>query len=111
MTNDAWGTEMEQATEIYQLAGFDSEGEPSIRRTAAGRMWLCIEFIPPSWAEDDCSGPAGLGSWADFDKRLAMAIDVPVVWEDREWFRIDSPRPDTVSAVQSFLIALRKKAD
>jgi len=44
--------------------------------------------MPPSWAEDDCSAPDHLGSWADFDKRLEQAIGVPVVWEDREWFRM-----------------------
>ena len=95
---------MEEAVEEYQVAGFDPEGEPRIRRTATGRLWLCIEFMPPTWAEDD-------RPWDNFDKRLEQAIGVPVTWEDREWFRIDSPRADTVSAIQSFLLSLRQKLD
>src|SRR5262249_39565948 len=102
---------MEEAVKEYQLEWFDPDGETSIRWTAAGRFWLHIQFIPPSWAEDDSSGPNQLGSWDDFDKRLEQAIGVPVVWEDREWFRIDRPRKDTVSAIQSFLLSLRPKLD
>jgi len=102
---------MEEAVEEFALEGFDPDGEPHIRKTSTGRLWLCIEFLPPSWADHDRSGPNGLGSWADFDKRLEEAIGVPVKWEDREWFRIDRPREDTVSAIQQFLIGVRRESD
>ncbi len=103
---------MEEGVEEYPLTGFDPSGEPMVRRTATGRLWLCVQFVPPLWfPEEEWTGPVGLGPWADFDKRLADAIGVPVVWEDREWFRIDQPRPDTVQAIQRFLLAERRRLD
>jgi hypothetical protein len=100
---------MEEAVETIKLSGFDPRGEPSIRRTAEGRLWLCIQLMPPSWAPDEERDD--LGRWADFDKQMARAIGVPVVWEDREWFRIDRPRKDTVEAIQRFLRDIRRRYD
>jgi len=100
---------MEEAVEEICLQGFDPYGEPVVRRTAAGRLWLGFEFMPPSWADDSIR--VDLGPWDDFDRRLADAIEVPVVWEDREWFYIDNPRPDTVQAIQDFLLVVRKDLD
>lgn len=101
---------MEDGVEEYPLEGFDPDGEPYVRRTAAGRVWLGFNFMPPSWADEaDCAGPGG--PWADFDDQLSRALGVPVVWEDREWFRIDHPRPDTVAAIASFLVAVRHRLD
>ena len=103
---------MEDGVEEYPLAGFDPSGEPMVRRTATGRLWLCVQFVPPLWVPDkERTGPNSLGGWADFDKRLAQAIGVPVVWEDREWFRIDHPREDTVQAIHQFLVAERARLD
>jgi hypothetical protein len=103
---------VEEGVEEYPVTGFDPGGEPVVRRTATGRLWLCVQFVPPSWAPDDeRTGPVGLGSWSDFDERLARAIGVPVVWEDREWFRIDQPREDTVHAIRQFLLAERDRLD
>jgi hypothetical protein len=90
------------------VSGFDPDGEQHIRKTETGRPWLCIEFLPPLWAEEVSSG---FGEWADFDKRLVSATGVLVVWEDREWFRTDEPKPDTVSAIQQFLLAERRTHD
>jgi hypothetical protein len=53
--------------------------------------------MPPSWAED---APE---RFDDFDKQLARAVEVPVEWADREFFRIVRPAPDTVERVRSFL--------
>jgi hypothetical protein len=100
---------MEDAVEEFRLTGFDPLGEPHVRRTAAGRLWLCVEFMPPSWSHAEPGvRPEVTGLWANFDKRLAEAIGVSVVWEDREWFRIDHPREDTVQAIQRFLLAERR---
>lgn len=90
---------MEDAVKEITLSGFDPEGEPVLRLTAAGRLWLGMSLFPPSWAEgEDAAEP-----WADFDRRLERAIGTAVRWEDREWFRIDQPAPDTVAAVERFL--------
>ncbi|WP_435011180.1 hypothetical protein P12x_002480 [Tundrisphaera lichenicola] len=101
---------MEDGVEEYLLEGFDPMGEPHIRRTAEGRLWLGFNFMPPSWADEaDCPGPGG--PWADFDDQLTQHLGVPVVWEDREWFRIDSPKDDTVSAIAQFLVEVRQRLD
>lgn len=91
---------MEDAVEVIPITGFDPEGEPELRRTAAGRLWLGLQLFPPSWAEDDAADDE---PWADFDRRLERAVGTPVVWEDREWFRIDQPTADTPAMVQGFL--------
>jgi hypothetical protein len=100
---------MEEAVEKIKLSGFDPASEPSIRRTAEGRLWLCINLMPPSWAPDE--ERLELGRWEDFDRQMERAIGVPVVWEDREWFRIDEPREDTVAAIQRFLLDVRRRYD
>lgn len=69
---------MEEAVEEHILSGFDPESEPQVRRTAAGRLWLGIEFLPPTWApEEDFEHTLWHSPWADFDKRFASAIGVP----------------------------------
>ena len=100
---------MEDAVEEFPLTGFDPLGEPCVRRTGAGRMWLMFNFMPPSWAEEE--DRLDLGSWADFDKKLEQVIGVPVFWDDREWFRIDRPLPGAVLAIQQFLLAVRRHLD
>jgi hypothetical protein len=103
---------VEEGIEEYPLSGFDPAGEPVVRRTAAGRLWLCMQLVPPSWVPDEKrTGRDGLGAWADFDRQLARAIRVPVVWEDREWFRIDQPREDTVALIHQFLLRERQWRD
>jgi hypothetical protein len=102
---------VEEGIEEYSLSGFDPAGEPMVRRTAAGRLWLCLQFVPPSWVpHEERTGRDGLGEWADFDRRLARETRVPVVWEDREWFRIDQPREDTVRAIHRFLLQERQRS-
>lgn len=103
---------MEEGVEEYPLTGFDPEGEPVVRHTATGRLWLCVEFVPPSWASDDQrTGSVGLGVWADLGRKLACATGLPVVWEDREWFRIDEPNAGTVAAIHRLLLRERQWRD
>jgi hypothetical protein len=100
---------VEEAVETIQLSGYDPQGEPSIRRTAQGRLWLCIELMPPSWAPEE--ERLELGRWQYFAKDMERAIGVRVVWEDREWFRIDRPERDTVYLIQRFLCDIRRRYD
>lgn len=103
---------MEEEIEKYTLDGFDPNGEPTVRRTSTGQLWLCLELVPPSWVPDgEQTGPSSLGVWDDFHKRLAATIGVPVIWEDREWFLIKEPREDTVEAIHQFLLAERARLD
>jgi hypothetical protein len=88
---------MDEPVEVIPLTGFDPEGEPEIRVMADGSLYFVFNFIPPSWAED---APE---RFDDFDRQLARAVGVPVEWEDREFFRIARPAPDTVERIRAFL--------
>ena len=100
---------MDEPVEVIPLSGFDPEGEPEIRRSANGALRLVLNFLPPTWAPE--ADGHDLGWWADFDRRLERALGVPVAWEDREFFRIDQPRPDTVEAIGWFLIQVRRERE
>jgi hypothetical protein len=88
---------MDEPVEVIPLTGFDPDGEPEIRVLADGSLYVVFNFMPPSWAED---APE---RFDDFDAQLARGAGVPVEWEDREFFRIARPAPDTVGRVRSFL--------
>jgi hypothetical protein len=88
--------------EVVRLEGFDPEGEPEIRVMADGRLDVVFNFMPPSWAEEDPE------RFADFDHQLARALGVPVVWEDREVFRVERPAADTIDRVRTFLRAFSR---
>jgi hypothetical protein len=94
---------VEQPYEEISLPGvFDLEGEPEIRVMADGSLYVVFNFMPPSWAEDDSE------RFDDFDEQLARATGLPVEWEDRESFRIDHPRDDTVETIRRFLVEYRR---
>ena len=88
---------MDEPVEVIPLAGFDPAGEPEVRRMADGSLYVVFNFKPPSWAE------GAPGRFDDFDRQLAAAAGVPVEWEDREFFRVARPAPDTVERVRAFL--------
>ena len=88
---------MDEPEQIVEVSGFDPEGEPEIRVMADGSMWVILQFLPPTWAELEPE------RFDNFDSQLAEATGVPVHWEDREFFRIDRPVPDTIDRVKSFL--------
>ena len=99
----------DQPIETIPLPGFDPDGEPEIRRLADNSLWLVFNFMPPSWIPE--SEYEDLGRCQDFDRRLEAAISTPVVWEDREFFWIKQPRPDTVEKVKQFLVNFRREHD
>ena len=92
---------MKEPVEVIRLEGLDPSGDPEIRVMADGVLYVVFNFMPPSWAEDEPE------AFSDFDRQLADAVGVAVLWEDREFFRIAKPGPDTVERVRSFLKARR----
>lgn len=96
--------------ETIQLQGFEPEGEPVIRRMASGAMWLVFNFMPPLWlSDDDGDAPEDMGPCENFDAQLQQAIGTPVHWDDREFFLISRPLPDTPARIQAFLTAFRSQ--
>jgi hypothetical protein len=92
------------------LSGFDPAGEPQIRVLSDGSLRIDFEFMPPSWAPEQPVAAPGdpypalnLGRFYDFDKQLERALDVPVHWEDREFFIIWRPKQDTIDRLARFL--------
>jgi hypothetical protein len=92
---------MKEPVEVIPLEGFDPQGDPEIRVMADGVLYVVFNFMPPSWAEDEPE------AFDDFDRQLADAVGLAVLWEDREFFRIEKPRPDTMERVRWFLKARR----
>ncbi len=88
--------------ETIPLSGFDPAGEPEIRRFADGTLQVVFGFMPPSFVKDE-GGWVDLGRYWKLDQEMARAIGTEVVWEDREYFRIDRPGPDTVQRLRDFL--------
>lgn len=92
---------------IIPLPGFDSQGDPEIRVLANGSLYVVFNFMPPSDFEDrDDMGP-----YSDFDAQMSAAVGVPVAWEDREFFRVDSPRADTIDRLAAFISTYRSRSN
>lgn len=87
--------------ETIPLSGFDPAGEPEVRRFADGTLQIVFGFMPPSFVPDQ--GWVDMGRYRKLDEELAQALGVAVVWEDREIFRIDHPRGDTIDRLRQFL--------
>lgn len=87
------------------ITGFDSKGDPEIRVLNDGTLYVVFNFMPPSDFEDGEMGP-----YQDFDKQMSAATGVLVHWEDREFFRVDSPREDTISLLVSFVSGYRSRS-
>ena len=94
---------MDETVPSVSLSGFDPEGEPEIRVMSDGRLLVVFNLMPPSWAEDNPE------SFDDFDQQLEEAAGVPVVWEDRELFRIERPVSDTLERIRRFLEGYRQR--
>jgi hypothetical protein len=88
---------MTDPIQVIPIVGFDVEGEPEIRVMRDGGLYVVFNFMPPSWAEDNPD------AFDDFDKQLSRAVGMPVVWEDREFFRIDRPVAETVGRIRRYL--------
>jgi hypothetical protein len=89
---------VDEPIETITLEGFDPEGEPEIRIMDNGSLELVFNFMPPSWAEENPE------AFDDFDAQLSEALDLEVLWEDRELFLIEEPGEDTVERIRQFLV-------
>lgn len=91
------------------LHGFDPAGEPEIRHLRSGKLWLVFDYMPPLWAP--VNEYKDFGRFKTFDQELAQFLQTPVRWDDREFFLIESPGPDTVERIQLFLQLYRRRHD
>src|SRR5436190_18745977 len=96
---------MADVLRTLNFAGFDPESEPTVQEMSDGSIEVWFECMPPSDVER--AGPYGLGAFADMDQDMAAALGIPVVWEDRELFRIESAPPGTLERVHAFLETYR----
>jgi predicted small lipoprotein YifL len=98
-------TPVDEVKQTIKLKGFDPKGEPILRVMADGSLLIVFNSMPPSFVPE----AQGLGPFADFDKQLERAAGVPVVWDDREVFVIQQPRPDTLERVRKFIEGYQSK--
>lgn len=96
---------VDQVKTIIRLSGFDSRGEPEIRVMRDGSMYVVFNFMPPS----DFADSGELGPFEHFDRQMEKAIGVPVLWDDREFFLIKKPRPDTIDRIRQFVEKYRSR--
>jgi hypothetical protein len=89
-----------------QLWGFDSHGDPALHVEDDGQLTLIVNFMPPS----DFEGGA-LGVYESFATEMSAAIGVPVLWDDREVFRIRTPRTDTIDRLTAFITNFRSRSN
>jgi hypothetical protein len=90
-----------------KLSGFDSRGDPEIRVLTDGTLYVVFNFMPPSDFEDRDD----LGPYRDFDAQMSAAVGVPVTWEDREFFHVDSPQADTIDRLMAFISTYRSRSN
>ena len=92
---------------VTNVNGFDEDAEPEIRLMSDGSLHVVLSFMPPSFVLDEDTQT--IESFDDFDKQLERAIGVPVIWEDREVFIIQTPQEDTSAKIKQFLEGYRSK--
>ncbi len=87
--------------ETLEIKGFDSLGEPTITREDDGSLALTFNFMPPdnSTYEENLD----MDIFDNFDNELSKVLGVEVVWEDREFFNIPSPKKDTIDILKNYL--------
>jgi uncharacterized membrane protein required for colicin V production len=93
-----------RVVQTIPLSGFDPKGEPEIRVWNDGSLQIVFNFMPPSFVPDEENqDEEGLGPFKGFDKEIEVAVGTPVMWEDREVFRIQRPLNDTVERLRRFI--------
>ena len=87
--------------ETLEIKGFDSLGEPTITREDDGSLVLTFNFMPPD--NGTYEENLDMDIFDNFDSELSKVLGVEVVWEDREFFNIPSPKKDTIDILKNYL--------
>lgn len=91
---------MNNTYEIITLKGFDSDGDPEIRKFTDGSLSIVFNFMPPlNGTDDEIEDPI----FDDFNEELEKFLGVEVLWDDREVFIIKKPNPDTINKLKVYL--------
>jgi hypothetical protein len=90
------------AYQSIPLSGFDPGNEPQIRIFPEGHFMVVFEFMPPmAWEMDGNHEEAFAGE-------MAEAIGLEVTEEDRGFFLVAHPTPETVERVRDFVSNYRR---
>lgn len=97
--------------ETIALHGFEDSAtnEPEIRRASDGSLLVVFNCMPPCFEPKAEEWYESLGPYAHFDVEMQQAIGADVFWEDREVFRIRTPKDDTVTKVRQFVAQYRER--
>jgi hypothetical protein len=82
------------------VTGFDRAGEPEIREYSDGTLEILFEFMPPlnGGADEDPDS-----RFERFEEFLSIAINQPVLRDDRERFVVHSAAEGTADLLRTFL--------
>ena len=81
------------------VKGFDSNGEPVIKKWSDGTIGIHFEAMPPFFAEDNGTEE----EFENFESKLEEVLGVVVHRDDREVFLIKEPNPDTAEKAKAWL--------
>ncbi len=82
------------------ITGFDSDGEPEIRKEEDGSLTIAFNFMPPLNGQEEATEDP---IFENFDKVMSEFLGVEVEWDDREFFSIKKPKEDTIEKIKDFL--------
>ena len=89
--------------QVIAVTGFDSDGEPVIKKWSDGSLWIHFEAMPPFFAEDDGTE----SEFDNFEEQMQDVLGVSVARDDREVFVIQNPESDTAEKAKAWLEAFR----
>ena len=98
--------EEEMDANVIIIKGFDSDGEPEIRKEEDGSLTIAFNFMPPLNGDEEGNDDE---IFDRFDEVLSDFLAVKIDWEDREFFIIKKPKDDTTEKIKDFLENFWKK--
>ncbi|MCA9092808.1 MAG: hypothetical protein KDA68_04945 [Planctomycetaceae bacterium] len=97
----------QKVVEEVQVEGFEEEGEPTIRVMGDKSIQIMFNFMPPMFAEEANRE----AEFEKFDEVISKVVGVPVIWEDRELFIIQTPPDGTVEKIKNWLSNYHQKTN
>lgn len=97
---------MPTVVETLVVRGFENAAtnDPEIRRLNDGSVMVVFNCMPPCFEPNVEEIYTSLGPYESFGRQMQAAVGVEVSWEDREFFLIRAPKPDTIAKLRDFIV-------
>lgn len=92
--------------ETVTIQGFENAAtnDPEIRRLSDGSVLVVFNCMPPCFEPNVEEIYTSLGPYEGFGRQMQAAVGVEVSWEDREFFLLRAPKPDTIAKLREFIV-------